>query len=301
MNILEVLKQPTGTPVNLKAVVCGADLSAKQGGGNFLSLSLCDASGRISFPIFDDVETMYEKLNEGQPYYVTGRVNVWNGNVQIKNATFKAIEEGDYSASDFIASYNISPGLEKSFKIKINSLDEPYRSVAMRAVGLGVNDGMWERFMTAPSAEKYHGSKLGGLALHTLGVMANVSNMIKVYDNIGVYGDARDVINESRLMLKALVHDVMKVEEYEYSSFIRRKPGVVGHLIDGCGYLQVVNTNLKNEGKPHLSDEDLEDVKQSILSHHGQYGPYEPKTVENTLIHLADMIDSRIVGELEKK
>ena len=126
--------------------------------------------------------------------------------------------------------------------------------------------------------------------------MTHAVNTYNVYTKINMYGDINSVLNKDRLICKAILHDIKKVDEYEYETVIRRKPGVIGHLIDGVTYLNKINEECNNI----LNREQIEDLTYAILSHHGQYGPYEPKTPEDVILHLADMADAKVVGELEK-
>lgn len=297
MNILEVNGMSSGTAVRFKAVLAEKKLSPKSNGGNFLNITLSDNAGRISTPIFDNTEMLNSKLEIGKAYQVEGVVNQWNDIAQVKNISFKELKETEYTADDFISSYEIPSDLIEFFKITVDKLCEPYRTITRRAVGMDKSPEMWTAFLSCPSAEKHHGNKIGGLFLHVLGVMTNVVNAYNVYTKINMYGDISQAMNKDRLICKAILHDIMKVREYEYKTVIRRTPGVLGHLIDGPIYLSKIN----DECGKILDRELLENLQYSMLSHHGTYGPYEPKTVEDIILHMADMIDSRIVGELEKQ
>ena len=296
MNIKELSNAKQGEAVSFKAVVVDKKLTPKNGGGNFLSVTLADKDGRITTPVFDNVEMLDDKLGVGHPYLVKGTINIWNGSTQIKNIAFRALKEDEYTPDEFISSYEIPKNLIKFFTDTVNNLSEPWRSISRRAVGIDGSPETWKAFLTAPSAEKHHGNRIGGLFIHVLGVMTHAVNAYNAYTEINMYGDIDKVLNKDRLICKAILHDIKKIDEYEYETFIRRKPGVIGHIIDGVTYLNQINAECGNI----LDKEQLEDLTYAILSHHGQYGPYEPKTLEDTLLHLADMTDARIVGELEK-
>lgn len=306
MNITEILNGKAGEYVSFKGILTDKQLIEKNGGGNYLSITLADARARISTPIFENVEDRNERLVIGKPYLITATINVWNSTVQLKNVKFKELKEDEYNSEEFIDSYSVDGHIGEIVDI-IMSMEEPYKTIAEHALGLAIdpeketvmiveNSERWTNFSQCPSAEKYHGNKIGGLLLHTLGVTENIVNVIDLYqNNITEYGDVTKVINVSRLKLKAIIHDCMKTKEYEYDTFIRRKPNVVGHVYDGVAYIDSINKECGNI----LSEEDVENIKTCILSHHGQYGPMQPKTLEDTLVHLADMIDSRVVGEME--
>lgn len=298
MKIKELGQHKQGENVTIKAVLSEKSMVQNKNGGDYLSIALCDSDGRIAFPIFDNGEELFEKLEVLTPYAVEGTINIWNGTTQLKNVTFRELKDDEFSAEDFISAYTIPKELVNFFLEVVSGLSSPYKEIAIEATGcFGRDDEKFKMFLSCPSAEKHHGNKIGGLFLHTLGVMSNVANAHKLYSKLDMYGDIDSVINSDRLMLKAILHDIMKINEYEYKICIRRRPNVVGHLYDGIIYLTDINRKLGNI----LSDEEMEDIKYSILSHHGEFGPCKPRTLEDMLLHLADMIDSRVVGELEKQ
>lgn len=296
MNIKELSNVRTGEAISFKGVLADKKLSPKNGGGFFLSVTLADKTGRISSPVFDNADSLHDKLEVGTPYLVKGIINVWNGTTQIKNVAFRPLEESEYTPDEFISAYEIPKNLVKFFVDTVDGLSEPWKTISRRAVGLDGDKEIWKAFITAPSAEKHHGNRIGGLFIHVLGVMAHAVNAYNVYTKINMYGDISTVLNKDRLICKAILHDIKKIDEYEYETVIRRKPGVIGHIIDGVTYLNKINA----ECNYILDQEQIENLTYAILSHHGQYGPYEPKTVEDMILHLADMADAKIVGDLEK-
>lgn len=304
MKIIDVLNANHGTTVEFKGVLVDKVLAATKTDTMMLSITLADVTGRISFPVFSLAEKLDKELQEGVAYNVSGVVNIWNGNVQIKSESmnkppkFVELDKSEYEPTDFVGEYTIPQGFIKLFTDTVTDMASPYKELVMEATGcLGCNDERWKQFITAPSAEKHHGNKIGGLFLHTLGVLSNMMNIIKLYERLNVYGDLSNVINKDRLIAKAIIHDVEKINEYQYDTVIRRIPGAVGHLYDGVYLVSKINNSLDTP----LERSEIENIKYSILSHHGQYGPCEPKTIEDMLLHLCDMIDSRVVGELEKQ
>jgi len=65
----------------------------------------------------------------------------------------------------------------------------------------------------------------------------------------------------------------------------------------GASYIEKINAEVGNV----LSEEELDDICYSILSHHGEFGKFEPKGVEDILLNTADVIDSQIVNAVENK
>lgn len=292
MKIKDLAGLKTGQPVRFKAVLANKKIQVSSNGSEFLHLTLVDSEGSISTPIFDGLGTnLFEILDIGAAYVVDAVINIWNNNVQLKMASFTIMSESEYDPSDFIPSYNIPDVILSNFEEIIKKVKDPYGQL-IRAAIEGTENG-FEDFKTAPSAEKHHGNRLGGLFLHTYGMLRNFIAITKIYEFI--YGDIHETINIDRMYLKIIFHDIMKINEYEYKTFIRRRPGVVGHLIDGPAYFDKINEKLGNP----IGRDEAEDIKYSILAHHGQWGPFEPKTLEDKLLHQLDMIDSQLVGGIE--
>lgn len=308
MKIKELGNLQNGASATLIGVLVKNNIMPKNGGGEYLQVGFKDASGTIEFPVFERCDIIHSKLEDGRIYKVTGTINIWNGNIQLKAPTFLPMETNSaleqLGREYFMPSYSKKAIKTASDYIKdvIDRMEEGYKLAAYHLTGLDKSSN-YTQFITCPSAEKHHGAKIGGLVVHIAGVLRNVDNMIHHYivDTIDDYKTSEPVINIDRTLFKAIVHDIAKMKEYEYNTVIRRKPGVVGHLIDGCSELEkAVELLRKKTATEVISDEDIENIKYSILSHHGQYGPYQPKTLEDEIIHLADMIDARFVGVIEK-
>lgn len=288
-----------GDEVEFRAICNEKSVLPKANGGNYMNVSFVDRTGKISFPVFNSIDILDEILEVGKPYTVSGKVNLWNDMVQLKNTDYKIISDEDCEAGEFIDAYQISERYMRKFERMVQSMSEPYQTFAIHATGCcGQNKKLFKEFLLCPSAEKHHGNKIGGLFLHTLGMLEIFESYIEIYsENISLYGNIDDAMNIDRMRLKIILHDFMKIREYEYGLCIKRIPGVIGHIVDGAGYVDNVNENLSGI----FGREEIENIKYSILSHHGQWGKFEPKTFEDKLLHLLDMMDSQIVGEIESK
>lgn len=299
MNLKEVQSAGNGRWVTFNAVLVERKKVPKTSGGDYLSITLADKDSRITSPIWDNVDELYEELEETKAYKVSAIVKMWNNQVQLGSVEFTKLNPDEVNPGDFVAEYEVSDSAVRRFEEIVKAMKSPYRDIAIVATGvLGYSKPRFRDFLSCPSAEKHHGNKLGGLFYHTLGMLENIITQYELYEKtITVYGDITKVINIDRLLLKAIMHDSKKVDEYEWGTVIRRKKNKkVGHLIDGVTYLKEVNALCGNI----LDDEEIDNISYAILSHHGQYGPYQPENLEDTLLHLADMVDSRIVGEIEK-
>lgn len=294
MKINELQKQNIGATQSIKAIVSKNEILKDKNKNDYLSLGLTDSTGVTTVAIFNDFEAI-KSIEIGTPVLVTGTINEWNGIKGFKNISVRYLNQEEYNKEDFIKSYDENIVLVDMLFKKIKSMKEPWKSFTLKAL----DEETFSKFIECPSAEKYHGNKLRGLFYHTMGMLVTASNIFRTYNKeglISVYGNLSDKVDIDRIYCKIILHDLGKIYEYEYNTFIRRIPGVLGHIEDGICIIDRINRELNNI----LTREQVEDLKYSILSHHGQYGKYEPKTFDDIFLHLLDMIDSRVVGTIEE-
>lgn len=297
MNISEIEKTKEGTQVEFLGLVSDKRTGHKKDGSTYLIIIIQDNSGSISFPLWDKFESYNELIEVNKVVHIKGMVSSFNNSIQIRNPQIKKYD-GEITYSEFVPFYQIPKELVDYFIKIVNNLDTNYRKIAIAATGaLGYNENRWESFIGCVAAEKFHGNKRGGLFLHTVGVMKTIESIIDNYINKPFYMNATSAINKDRLMLKAIIHDIMKIKEYDFEGVIRRKNIKLDHLVMGAAYINEINKEVGNI----ITEEEMDDICYSILSHHGEFGNYEPKTIEDILLNAADVIDSQIVNAVENK
>lgn len=299
MKIEEIKSKNIGSIENINCVVSNNQTLVAKNSNEYVALTITDKTGKLTINIFDDIEK-FKDFKVGDAILVRGAVSEWNGVRSLKNISARHLNVTEYKREDFIDCYYKKSNLETLLLETINNMTEPWKSITMRALELDTEDKkVFKEFMECPSAEKMHGNKIHGLFYHTIGMLITASNVFKTYNKegaISIYkGSLSDYIDKDRIYCKIILHDLEKIHEYEYNTFVRKIPNVLGHIQDGVCMIDRVNSELDNI----LTREQLEDFKYSILSHHGQYGNYTPKTFDDTFLHLLDMIDSRVVGLID--
>lgn len=297
MKIEDISKTNNGDSIEVLGMVSDKRTGYKKDGSPYIIIIMQDNTGSISFPVWDNYDRLMNLVQESGFIHVKGIAGNFNGNMQIKNPSIQAVKE-DIDYCDFIPFYTIPKELITYFTETINKLEDKYKKIAVAATGaMGYNTERWEAFLNCVAAEKFHGNKRGGLFLHTVGVMKTMESILSNYIDNPFFMDAKNVINKDRLMLKAAIHDIMKIKEYEYDGVIKRKSIKLDHIIMGAAYILEINKEVGNI----LSEEELDDICYSILSHHGEFGKFEPKGVEDILLNTADIVDSQIVNAIENK
>ena len=276
-------------------------------GKSYLNLTVQDRSTGHSFKNFFRTDREYENQNlnleEGKLYELFAKIGSYNGQKQIQNAKFRAVKEEDYGdlMPLVLPVYERKSVAVADFVelIEDHVTDERYLTFVSKAFGdFNLENKVWRDFLDAPAAKKHHGNKIHGLFFHTFKVVKNCIAITNAYkdDSDLPYGFGDDDVNMSRLITAALLHDIMKIEEYSWETGIKMSGKYqLGHIERGIVYLDKINASLDNI----LEEEELDFLQYAILSHHGDFGPQKPKHIENWILHLSDMIDAKIVSEIE--
>ncbi len=148
-------------------------------------------------------------------------------------------------------------------------------------------DEAWvAKFKRAPAAKMMHHAYIGGLLEHTL-------SMTRLAEKIAAHyaGIDRDL-----LLAGVVMHDIGKIEEFEYQQRIdyTDQGRLVSHIVIG---IQMLEDKLREvAGFP---EEQAWLLKHMIISHHGsrEFGsPEPPKTIEAVLLNYIDEIDAKVTS-----
>lgn len=316
--------------VDIKGVVTDIQVKKKNNGEDYIQLTISDRSGEITFPIWDEIEKRKTILKVGMVIGVKGTSYLYSDVMQIKVMFLRKIDENPLS---FVQSYLDDSHYKeyvKSYITFINMLDGDYRDFILAYLEVDkeyfntisnllredkeitdiiseIKDSKFKKLLLAPAAVKHHQNKLGGCLVHTVGVARIVDNILRGYSRD--YGEdtsqnpillsaSMDIINTDRIMLSALLHDIEKIEEYEYNPVIKRKDCIFDHRIQFIKESELAFS--KGEFFPNDGGkEELEKIQHLILSHHGFYGGYKPKTIEEMILFNADWLDSQIAKAIE--
>ena len=140
------------------------------------------------------------------------------------------------------------------------------------------------KFKTAPAGKKMHHAYIGGLLEHTL-------SMVSLADKIAGHYSG---IDRDLLLSGAVLHDIGKIDEFEYQFKIdySDKGRLLNHIVIG---IKMVDDKLS--GIEHFPEDQVLLLKHMIVSHHGtrEFGsPEPPKTIEAVLLNYIDEIDSKV-------
>ena len=261
-----------------------ATVRTSTNGNRFLAATLSDCSGSISLKMWDYTGTIGPADN-GSAVRVRGLVSDFKGTRQLTARKLRLVsEEDNIDPAQLVPSapMDLEQGLLEIQNILQSLQDEDYRRLSETLFSRNK-----AQFRVVPAAKSVHHGFRGGLLMHTLNMLRTADYLADLY---------AEVINRDLLLTGTLLHDLAKIREFSLSSLgVVRDYSVegqlLGHLVMGA---QEVAAAAEELGTPK---EKAVLLQHLILSHHGEpeFGAaVRPMCAEAELLHLIDMIDSRM-------
>jgi 3'-5' exoribonuclease len=258
-------------------------LSQKKDGNNFLNITLSDKTGTIKGVVWDNVDQIAAGITSGDFVYVNGSVSDYRGNLQVVIKKMGPFSPDQIDPSDFLP--QTSRDIEGMFERLVKRVDSITTDYLKALIDAFFNDREFvNKFKTAPAAKKMHHAYIGGLLEHTLSMTSLADKIAGHYSGI----------NRDLLLTGAILHDIGKIDEFEYQFKIdySDKGRLLNHIVIG---LKMVDEKLS--GIKHFPEDQVLLLKHLIVSHHGtrEFGsPEPPKTIEAVLLNYIDEIDSKV-------
>ena len=205
-------------------------------------------------------------------------VGSYQGKIQLTIQQWRPAEPGECEPSKFlpVCPWGKQDLLEEFFLLTEMVHDEEFISL-LKAV---ISSPQFKAFTVAPGAKSIHHAYLHGLLEHSVDVAKRALAM------------ADNSTNKDLLITGALLHDIGKIHEYDWSGCVitRTAPGhLIGHIAIGLMIIDGLTQNMDSENKLLLC--------HLIVPHHGklEFGsPVEPQTKEAIILHAADMMDFQV-------
>lgn len=240
-------------------------------GKPYLALELVDASGRIEGRVWDDVELLDRRFDEGDAVRVLARVERFDGRLQLQVRT---VEPSDADPAELApAMRRDADELEGFLEFLAAEVTHPALADLVGAVLADdeVRAGM--RLLPAAGAEGHHGYA-GGLLEHTVGVATLCRETAQLHPRL----------RADLLLTAALLHDVGRVRELGRGPVFRPTPegALLGHVQLGVRLVDERATELE----PALRAE----VLHAIAAHHDRGAA---RTAEATVLYHANQLDAQ--------
>lgn len=257
----------------------------------YLELVLQDKTGQIKGRMFNKkANNEFDKIEENTVYNIVGKIQEFPVNSNKYNILIdRIILAKKYNEEEFIRKIENQDSHLNYILETINEIkDHEIKSVL---TSLFNDKEFLEKFITAPAAKRYHHNYKGGLLVHTNEVIEICKTISSIYEEI----------NRDLLIAGAILHDIGKIESYDYKTDeidMNYEGMMLEHLfIGGCLLKEKMNyLNISKETKTQLL--------HLILSHHGKVelgwgSSVDPKTPEAIALHQADDMSAKITQALE--
>lgn len=250
-------------------------------GRKYLNVVVTDGSGDLECRVWSDAELWAQKFEKGSLATISGKMNLFQGRKQFIIAEFSPAPENT-NIEDFQAKSKLDPNeMYLSLKAIVAKLDDVYIKDLLNNV---LDDPEIERRLKTWQAGKtIHHAYKSGLLEHILSCSTLAYSLSAHYQ-----------VNKNYVVAGAILHDLCKIYELTDNVNVEytEEGKLVGHLVKG---LEIVDrfsykiSNFPRNTKMHL--------KHILLSHHGEYeygSPKIPQTKEAMLVHLVDLMDSKM-------
>jgi 3'-5' exoribonuclease len=283
---MKVSELCAGSQVQAPLLVRDVRTRRRSAGGEMISLTLADRSGRIPAVVL-------ERVDEAKPASRTGAVVMVSGTVQTDERfgdqlvieSIRVAEPGEYDLDELLD----GPGrdadlLEQDLRELIATVQRPHLVALLHSL-LGESTETWTHFRDAPAAKHYHQAYRHGLLEHSVTVAQAVSAISATFPDID-----RDIA-----VTGAIIHDIGKLDAYQQTGAVIEMSDS-GRLFGEIplGYYRIRRAIEQLDGFP---DHDAQALLHIILSHHGslEHGsPVVPATREAALVHGIDTLGARL-------
>ena len=277
-----------GEAIDEVFLVTDKQLRPNRNGNLYLQLELRDRTGSIIARLWNAGEHLFRSFEVGDFLVVQGKVQLFQGALQIILSHLDRSEAEKVDLADFLphTDKDINKLLERVRGLLLKLTNPHLRALAECFL---MDDEFMHAFRQVPAGVKNHHAYLGGLLEHVVSLLEGAERLVPLYPELD-----RDL-----LLMGIFLHDVGKVRELSFGRvFAYTDEGqLIGHLVIGVEML-----NDKAAKVPDLTGEPFPielmlRLKHMILSHHGTYefgSPRLPMTPEAIALHCLDNLDAKI-------
>jgi 3'-5' exoribonuclease len=288
MTRLPAVSALTANSVGWGFFLC-TDKSVRTGrGGEFLALTLADATGQIVARAFDNVDRLREEIEVGEFVKAQGRANQFNGRLQFLIENIRRVMAGPDSQDrrDGFREEALVPSAPRPLDQMWRELQQVVATVSNTHLNALLTRIVAEHEAALrlwPAARVVHHAYRGGFLEHIL-TMAEAGRMLAV-----LYGANADLV-----VAGAILHDIGKLQELQYdtATTYTRDGNMVGHIT--LGAIMVHEACRATAGFPDVL---RSQVLHLVGSHHGERAlgsPVEPLSIEAFILSAVDDLDATI-------
>ena len=255
----------------------------RNGGENYIALTLGDRSGHLDAKMWDNVPDYVDTFEQDDFVKVKGLINRYNGRMQLTVHMIRKLHDQEVDFGDFLP--KTSSDIDQLWQTLQNFVASIKNDHLRNLLNVFIADPeIATAYRTAPAAKTLHHAYIGGLLEHVVSLMRSCDLLTPNYPHVN-----RDVV-----MAGIFFHDLGKIHELTYQrSFGYSTEGqLLGHIVLVLEMLQK-----KLQTIPDFPNELKRLLEHLIVSHHGQYefgSPKLPMTPEALMLHYLDDLDSKM-------
>ena len=241
-------------------------------GAAYLALELADASGRIEGRVWNDVELLDTRFDQGDAVRVLGRVERFGGRLQLQVRTLEPAEDADPSS--------LVPTIRRDADELDGFLEFLAAEISHRELAALVSQFLGDpdlraslRALPAAGADGHHGYA-GGLLEHTVGVATLCRETAQLHPRL----------RADLLLAAAILHDVGRARELRPGpGFPQTEEGrLLGHVHLGLRMIEERATAVDSTVRAELL--------HAVASHHERQSA---RTAEAAVLYHANQLDAQ--------
>jgi 3'-5' exoribonuclease len=255
-------------------------------GKKYFNIILTDSSGELEARLWQYSPEVEQLITRSSFVQVRGKLNFYQGRKQFIINQIHKLGDDQVNLDDFVMKSTENPEIMYQRLLTIvDGLSDVYIRELLHNI---ITDGeIARRLKTWQAGKTIHHAYQSGLLEHILSCTELALTLSRHYR-----------VNENYVVAGCILHDLCKI--YELTDGINveytEEGKLVGHLVKGLEILDRFAYKIRNF--PHYMKMHL---KHILLAHHGEYAygsPKIPQTSEAFLVHLIDLMDSKM-GTLE--
>jgi 3'-5' exoribonuclease len=269
-------------------LVSEKQLRANRNGNLYIQVELRDRTGAISGRLWNAGEQLFRAFEEGDFLQVKGKVQLFQGALQVILSHLDRIDSERVELADFLphTEHDVSKLLERLRGVLLRMSNPHLRALIECFL---MDEKFVDDFCKVPAGVRNHHAYLGGLLEHVVQLIDVADRVLPLYPQLD-----RDL-----LLTGIFLHDVGKVRELSYGRvFSYTDEGqLIGHLVIGVEMLNEKAAKVPDLTGEPVPAELLLRLKHMIVSHHGTYefgSPKLPMTPEAIALHHLDNLDAKV-------
>jgi 3'-5' exoribonuclease len=241
-------------------------------GATYLALELADSSGRVEARVWNDVDLLDRRFEEGDAVHVLGRVESFGGKLQVQVRAVEPAEDAD-PASLTPSMRRDADELDGFFEFLASEISHSGLAAVVDSFVRNPEIRASLRALPAAGADGHHGYA-GGLLEHTVGVATLCRETAQLHPRL----------RSDLLLAAALLHDVGRTRELRGGpSFRQTDEGrLLGHVHLGLRMIE--------ERAQDVEPSALAELLHAIACHHDRPAA---RTAEAAVLYHANQLDAQ--------